>query len=84
MLFFCVAKVSIFFKYCSVHRNFGFFIDKWLWNRLPIAPMGTASFCGGVRRKKYSRQREKAPENFNKILALTTCHLFWFCTIFAN
>jgi hypothetical protein len=27
--------------------------------------METASFCGGVRHKRYSGQLEIAPENFN-------------------
>jgi hypothetical protein len=30
--------------------------------------MGAASFCGGVRHKRYSGQLEIAPENFYSLL----------------
>jgi hypothetical protein len=33
-----------------------------------LALMGTASFCGGVRHKRYSGQQEPAPENTHILL----------------
>ncbi|WP_262916450.1 hypothetical protein [Flavobacterium pectinovorum] len=30
-----------------------------------LAQMGTVSFCGGVRHKRYSGQLETAPEKIN-------------------
>jgi len=35
-----------------------------------LALMGTASFCGGVRRKRYSGQQEIAP-SLSTILKIT-------------
>jgi len=33
--------------------------------RIALAPMVTASFCGGVRRERFSGQRETASNYFN-------------------
>ncbi|WP_165587174.1 hypothetical protein [Flavobacterium sp. MEB061] len=45
---------------------FGFYLglinnSKFLVLRRGLALMGTASFCGGVRHKRYSGQQEIAP-----------------------
>jgi len=58
----------IYFVKTRIKTDFLFFRFKFLLKTIALALMGTASFCGGVRHKRYSGQQETAPENSHNLL----------------
>ena len=57
-----------------LHSLCGLLIATVRLNSSALAPIVTASFCGGVRRKRYSEKREQAPDK-KKIIWYANCEL---------